>query len=52
MLKALVNETLVNNAPGASATYLDAYAQIVKTAGVDMLRVPYKGEAPSVVEIK
>jgi len=28
-----------------------AYAQIVKTAGVDMLRVPYKGEAPSVTDI-
>ena len=28
-----------------------AYAQIVKTAGVDMLRVPYKGEAPSVVDM-
>jgi tripartite-type tricarboxylate transporter receptor subunit TctC len=28
-----------------------AYAQIVKTAGVDMLRVPYKGEAPSVTDM-
>jgi tripartite-type tricarboxylate transporter receptor subunit TctC len=28
-----------------------AYAQIVQTAGVDMLRVPYKGEAPSVTDI-
>jgi len=28
-----------------------AYAQIVKTAKVDMLRVPYKGEAPSVTDI-
>jgi tripartite-type tricarboxylate transporter receptor subunit TctC len=28
-----------------------AYAQIVKSAGVDMLRVPYKGEAPSVTDI-
>jgi len=28
-----------------------AYAQIVKNAGVDMLRVPYKGEAPSVADI-
>jgi len=28
-----------------------AYAQIVKNAGVDMLRVPYKGEAPSVIDI-
>jgi tripartite-type tricarboxylate transporter receptor subunit TctC len=28
-----------------------AYMQIVKTAGVDMLRVPYKGEAPSVTDI-
>ncbi len=28
-----------------------AYAQIVKNAGVDMLRVPYKGEAPSVTDI-
>jgi tripartite-type tricarboxylate transporter receptor subunit TctC len=27
------------------------YAQIVKNAGVDMLRVPYKGEAPSVTDI-
>ena len=28
-----------------------AYAQIVKTTGVDMLRVPYKGEAPSVTDV-
>jgi tripartite-type tricarboxylate transporter receptor subunit TctC len=28
-----------------------AYAQIIKNAGVDMLRVPYKGEAPSVTDI-
>lgn len=28
-----------------------AYAQIVKNANVDMLRVPYKGEAPSVIDI-
>src|SRR5262249_44465164 len=28
-----------------------AYAQVVKPAGVDMLRVPYKGEAPSVTDI-
>jgi tripartite-type tricarboxylate transporter receptor subunit TctC len=28
-----------------------AYAQIVKNTGVDMLRVPYKGEAPSVTDI-
>jgi len=28
-----------------------AYAQIVKTAGVDMVRIPYKGEAPSVTDI-
>jgi len=28
-----------------------AYQQIVNTAKVDMLRVPYKGEAPSVVDL-
>jgi len=28
-----------------------AYAQIVKAMGVDMLRVPYKGEAPSVTDL-
>jgi tripartite-type tricarboxylate transporter receptor subunit TctC len=28
-----------------------AYAQILKTTGVDMLRVPYKGEAPSVTDV-
>ena len=40
----------INFATYSGASQL-AYAQIVKTANVDMLRVPYKGEAPSVTDI-
>jgi tripartite-type tricarboxylate transporter receptor subunit TctC len=44
------NPGKVNFASYSGASQL-AYAQVVKTAGVDMLRVPYKGEAPSVTDI-
>ena len=44
------NPGKINFATYSGASQL-AYAQIVKTAGVDMLRVPYKGEAPSVIDI-
>jgi tripartite-type tricarboxylate transporter receptor subunit TctC len=40
----------INFATYSGASQL-AYAQIVKNAGVDMLRVPYKGEAPSVADV-
>jgi len=44
------NPGKINFATYSGASQL-AYAQIVKNAGVDMLRVPYKGEAPSVTDI-
>jgi len=44
------NPGQINFATYSGASQL-AYAQIVKTAGVDMLRVPYKGEVPSVTDI-
>jgi tripartite-type tricarboxylate transporter receptor subunit TctC len=44
------NPGKVNFSTYSGASHL-AYAQIVRTAGVDMLRVPYKGEAPSVTDI-
>ena len=44
------NPGKLNFATYSGASQL-AYAQIVKTAGVDMLRVPYKGEVPSVTDI-
>ena len=44
------NPGKINFSTYSGASHL-AYAQIVKNAGVDMLRVPYKGEAPSVVDI-
>jgi tripartite-type tricarboxylate transporter receptor subunit TctC len=44
------NPGKVNFATYSGASQL-AYAQIVKNANVDMLRVPYKGEAPSVTDI-
>jgi tripartite-type tricarboxylate transporter receptor subunit TctC len=47
---ARANPGKVNFSTYSGASQL-AYAQIVKTAGVDMLRVPYKGEAPSVADI-
>src|SRR5688572_13249968 len=47
---ARANPGKVNFATYSGASQL-AYAQIVKNAGVDMLRVPYKGEAPSVADI-
>ena len=47
---ARANPGKINFASYSGASQL-AYAQIVKTAGVDMLRVPYKGEAPSVTDI-
>ena len=47
---ARANPGKVNFATYSGASQL-AYAQIVKTAGVDMLRVPYKGEAPSIVDV-
>jgi tripartite-type tricarboxylate transporter receptor subunit TctC len=40
----------INFASYSSASQL-AYAQIVKSADVDMLRIPYKGEAPSVTDL-
>jgi tripartite-type tricarboxylate transporter receptor subunit TctC len=47
---ARANPGKINFASYSGASQL-AYAQIVKTAGVEMLRVPYKGEAPSVTDI-
>ena len=47
---ARANPGKINFSTYSGASQL-AYAQIVKTAGVDMLRVPYRGEAPSVVDI-
>jgi tripartite-type tricarboxylate transporter receptor subunit TctC len=44
------NPGKINFSTYSGASHL-AYAQIVRTAGVDMLRVPYKGEAPSVTDI-
>ena len=44
------NPGKINFSTYSGASHL-AYAQIVKTAGVDMLRVPYKGETPSVTDI-
>jgi tripartite-type tricarboxylate transporter receptor subunit TctC len=44
------NPGKINFSTYSGASHL-AYAQIVNTAGVDMLRVPYKGEAPSVTDI-
>ena len=44
------NPGKLNFATYSGASQL-AYAQIVKTANVDMLRVPYKGEAPAVTDI-
>jgi len=40
----------INFASYSSASQL-AYAQIVKTGSVDMVRIPYKGEAPSVTDL-
>ncbi len=47
---ARANPGKINFASYSSASQL-AYAQIVKTANVDMVRIPYKGEAPSVTDI-
>ncbi|MSQ63290.1 MAG: tripartite tricarboxylate transporter substrate binding protein [Betaproteobacteria bacterium] len=47
---ARANPGKLNFATYSGASQL-AYAQIVKTANVDMLRVPYKGEVPSVADI-
>ena len=47
---ARANPGKINFATYSGASQL-AYAQIVKTAGVDMVRVPYKGEVPSVADI-
>lgn len=47
---ARANPGKINFATYSGASQL-AYAQIVKTANVDMLRVPYKGEVPSVADI-
>lgn len=44
------NPGKINFASYSSASQL-AYAQIVKTANVDMVRIPYKGEAPSVTDL-
>jgi len=44
------NPGKINFATYSGASQL-AYAQIVKNANVDMLRVPYKGEAPSVADV-
>ena len=44
------NPGRINFATYSGASHL-AYAQVVKTTGTDMLRVPYKGEAPSVTDI-
>lgn len=47
---ARANPGKINFATYSGASQL-AYAQIVKNSNVDMLRVPYKGEAPSVVDL-
>ena len=47
---ARANPGKINFASYSSASQL-AYAQIVKTANVDMVRIPYKGEAPSVTDL-
>lgn len=47
---ARANPGKINFASYSSASQL-AYAQIVKTANVDMARIPYKGEAPSVTDL-
>jgi tripartite-type tricarboxylate transporter receptor subunit TctC len=47
---ARANPGKINFASYSGASQL-AYAQIVKTANVDMLRVPYKGEAPAVTDV-
>ena len=47
---ARANPGKINFSTYSGASQL-AYAQIVKNANVDMLRVPYKGEAPSVTDI-
>ena len=44
------NPGKVNFASYSGASQL-AYAQIVKTANVDMVRIPYKGEAPAVTDV-
>jgi tripartite-type tricarboxylate transporter receptor subunit TctC len=44
------NPGKVNFSTYSGASQL-AYAQVVKATGTDMLRVPYKGEAPSVTDI-
>ena len=44
------NPGKINFATYSGASHL-AYAQVVKTTATDMLRVPYKGEAPSVTDI-
>jgi tripartite-type tricarboxylate transporter receptor subunit TctC len=47
---ARANPGKVNFASYSGASQL-AYAQIVKTANVDMVRIPYKGEAPAVTDV-
>jgi tripartite-type tricarboxylate transporter receptor subunit TctC len=47
---ARANPGKVNFASYSGASQL-AYAQIVKTGNVDMVRIPYKGEAPAVTDI-
>ncbi len=47
---ARANPGKVNFATYSGSSQL-AYAQIVKTEKVDMLRVPYKGEVPSVADV-
>ena len=47
---ARANPGKINFSTYSGASQL-TYAQIVKNANVDMLRVPYKGEAPSVTDI-
>jgi tripartite-type tricarboxylate transporter receptor subunit TctC len=47
---AKANPGKINFSTYSGASQL-AYEQIVKNMGVDMLRVPYKGEAPSVADI-
>jgi tripartite-type tricarboxylate transporter receptor subunit TctC len=47
---ARANPGKLNFATYSGASQL-AYAQIVKTANVDIVRVPYKGEVPSVADI-
>jgi tripartite-type tricarboxylate transporter receptor subunit TctC len=47
---ARANPGKVNFASYSGASQL-AYAQIVKTGNVDMVRIPYKGEAPAVTDV-